>query len=189
MIDVGANEGLYTLLFVEMGATVISFEPDQTASQRLRFNLALNGYEADAREQAVYSSSGTVSLSSDRDTSIAIVDVSSDTHKMVTVSTTTIDDLVGDRHVRGIKVDVEGAELDVLCGDQRTMRDGRIGFFQLEWNDKAEDFGTSRSEIVEFIRSFGYSLCWPLDSGAFALCDDDIGSDVVAVRQAVSDES
>lgn len=183
VFDVGANEGLYTVLFAEMGAHVVAFEPDPRAAHRLRENLRLNAYSADVREQAVYSSTGLISFTSHLDTSNAIVDGGTADSSVHTVPTTTIDEVLGKRHARGIKVDVEGAELDVLIGAQQAMRDARIDVFQLEWNDMSSNFGTTRDEIAEYVRSFGYELYRPTADGDWAPTSSDIGTDVFAVRR------
>jgi FkbM family methyltransferase len=42
----------------------------------------------------------------------------------------TVDSLIGERHVVGMKVDVEGFEIDVLRGCTRALSERRIGLIQ-----------------------------------------------------------
>jgi hypothetical protein len=46
----------------------------------------------------------------------------------------TIDSVIGDRVVAGMKVDTEGFELKVLRGCARALAEQRIRLIQLEWN-------------------------------------------------------
>jgi hypothetical protein len=46
----------------------------------------------------------------------------------------TIDTLLGERTAAGIKVDVEGFEIEVLRGCHRALSTRRIMLIQLEWN-------------------------------------------------------
>ena len=45
-----------------------------------------------------------------------------------------IDSIVGKRTVAGMKVDVEGFEIDVLRGCERALSEHRVRSIQLEWN-------------------------------------------------------
>jgi FkbM family methyltransferase len=185
MLDVGANEGLYTILFAEMGAEVTSFEPDPTAAERLLKNLRLNGYSAEVRPEAVYSSTGHISFTSDRGTSNAIIDKTSGGQHTHMVPTTTLDEVLGSRHARGVKVDVEGAEFEVLKGAEIAMAEGRVDVFQLEWNDMSSSYGISREDIGQLLRSYDYELFRPRSDGSLTLTSTEIGSDVIAIRRGV----
>lgn len=52
-IDIGANAGIYTLTAAASGATVVAVEPNPKALERLRLNVALNGFEDRVRVEAV----------------------------------------------------------------------------------------------------------------------------------------
>ena len=47
----------------------------------------------------------------------------------------TIDSVIGDRVVAGMKVDVEGFEIDVLRGCEQALSEHRLRLIQLEWNE------------------------------------------------------
>jgi FkbM family methyltransferase len=135
VLDVGANVGAYTLLFsqwVGRAGRVVAFEPSPSAACSLRHHLDLN--EADNVEvidAAVSDHEGTAALYDDgfagRSSLIAVADCQS----AVTVKTTTIDGFCSQRSLTPdvVKIDVEGAEADVLRGARRTLASVRAAVF------------------------------------------------------------
>jgi FkbM family methyltransferase len=76
-----------------------------------------------------------------------------------TVEVVTIDELVGDRMIAAMKIDVEGFEEDVVEGAQRALRDHRIGYLQIECNDLSlTHYGRSSAPVWDLLRSCGYTL-------------------------------
>lgn len=64
ILDIGANTGIYALAAraVNPVAPVIAFEPIARIAERLRTNVALNGYDIDVVEAAVSDASGTATI-------------------------------------------------------------------------------------------------------------------------------
>jgi hypothetical protein len=105
------------------------------------------------------------------------------------VLVTTLDDVLGDRTAAGIKVDVEGFELDVVLGASRALGDQRIGILQLEWNSMArERFGRDRDEIARTLQDANYVLARPDGRGRLRPTMLDEGPDVFAVAPRLSDQ-
>jgi hypothetical protein len=75
--------------------------------------------------------------------------------EMRTVCTRTLDEVLGrvDLPVSFVKIDVEGHELDVLRGAERTMREQRPNLL-IEINNDLGDRPVE--EVFELIVSFGY---------------------------------
>jgi hypothetical protein len=94
----------------------------------------------------------------------------------------TVDSLVGDRRVHGMKVDVEGFEIDVLRGAARALAERRIGLIQLEWNEASwSAAGTDRRPVAELLAGHGYRLYRPdADGRLVAVADPGFGADVFA---------
>jgi FkbM family methyltransferase len=122
--DLGANIGLFSLLAARVvgpEGQVVSFEPDAAVASRLRRNVAKNGFaNITIVEAGVWSSSGMVSFisaapdSPDRGTGRF---VAGEAHSATAVECVALDDFVADHPgPDAIKCDVEGAELEVLCG-------------------------------------------------------------------------
>jgi hypothetical protein len=84
--------------------------------------------------------------------------------------------------VTGMKVDVEGFEIDVLRGAARALAEHRIGLIQIEWN-QASTFavGTDRRPIAELLADHGYRLFRPDEAGRLtSVTDPGFGADVFA---------
>ena len=66
----------------------------------------------------------------------------------------------GDRtdQIRFLKVDVEGAEYDVLRGAEPLLRAGRIDFLQFEYGGTFFDAGTTLRNVWSLLRRFGYRV-------------------------------
>lgn len=65
----------------------------------------------------------------------------------------TLDSIIGDRRVAGMKIDVEGAEHPALLGCADALRERRVRLLQLEWNSAAD-----RHPVAELLSRFGYRL-------------------------------
>src|ERR1700744_6152126 len=115
-VDVGANVGTYTIWAAELGAEVIALEPAADTFRLLQENIALNRYPVTAVRAAAGDHCGTARFTAGLDTGNRL---SSDGTALADL--VTIDSLVGGRRVAGMKVDVEGFELDVLRGAARAL--------------------------------------------------------------------
>jgi FkbM family methyltransferase len=181
-IDVGANVGSYSIWAAESGADVIALEPADETFGLLLENVALNGYRIDAIQAAAGSFCGTAHFTSGRDC-VNQFDPLGDARTRVV----TIDSLIGDRTVAGMKVDVEGFEIQVLQGCVRALAQERIGLIQLEWNAASEAaVGTDRLPVAEFLAHYRYRLFRPDSCGELLpVSEVGFGSDVFARPQHV----
>jgi FkbM family methyltransferase len=176
-IDVGANVGSYAIWAAEIGAEVIALEPAEDTFGLLQENFALNGYPVTAVKAAAGSACGSVRFTAGRDT-VNRIDPRGSTETAIV----TIDSLIGDRQVAGMKVDVEGFELEVLRGCERALSEHRIHLIQLEWNTASlAAVGTDRSPVANHLAAYGYSLCRPDPDGVLLPIEHpDFGADVFA---------
>lgn len=132
-VDVGANIGLYTLILSRVlgkRGKVLSIEPDPHYFQFLKRNIELNnGYNVATLNVAAWSHYEDLELtrhlsgSSPIDTSVSPADGVS-AH---TVRGRPLDDLLSESEIdpRLVKIDVEGAEYQVLLGMGSTLRSVR----------------------------------------------------------------
>ena len=176
-VDVGANVGSYTILAAELGAEVIAVEPAADTFGLLSENIALNGYPVRAVQAAAGSHCGTARFTSGLDAGNRLAVDGPAVTELVTV-----DSLVGDRRVHGMKVDVEGFEIDVLRGAARALAERRIGLIQLEWNEASwSAVGTDRRPVAELLAGHGYRLYRPdADGRLVEVADPGFGADVFA---------
>ncbi len=129
--DVGANIGYLALVaarIVGPQGRVVAIEPDAGCAAAIRANAALNGLDAiEVLEAAAASSSGVADLVVVRDrlwTRLASVGDHHDGEARVEVRTVALDDVERPPPTI-VKIDVEGAELEVLSGMTRLLRDVR----------------------------------------------------------------
>jgi FkbM family methyltransferase len=126
-LDIGANVGNHSLYAaLELGAPkVVAFEPTPSAFQICLYNVLLNGLSqrvavhplglSDARERA---SAQPAPARNSGATSLRIAASGE-------LELRRGDDEVGDEPIGFIKIDVEGAEMRVLAGLERTIRTNR----------------------------------------------------------------
>jgi len=126
--DVGANFGYYSMLAARNGAKVIAFEPDFALAEELQLHVKLNGLEGriELHRLAVFSRTGEVFLDpAGENTAHGSAHVCSSEipeTRSVRVRCTTLDDFVAEHLAPGLmKIDVEGAESDVLKGAEQAF--------------------------------------------------------------------
>src|SRR5450759_4047181 len=105
-LDIGANVGTYSVLAASLGATVIAVEAASDTAELLRENIALNDFAlVDVVQAAAGSVAGRTRFSKGLDSVNRI-----DPAGVREVDMVTVDALIGQPSVAGMKVDVEGFE-------------------------------------------------------------------------------
>lgn len=158
VLDVGANVGAYTLLFAQWAGRsgrVFAFEPSPSASRSLRRHLELNGAgNVEVIEAAVCDRQGAATLYDDGFGGRSSLMGSAEHRRGVTVRTTTIDVFCKERSLAPdvVKLDVEGAELDVLKGARRTLAAEKtvafVEFHPSVWRSRSMDASDIAREIA-----------------------------------------
>jgi FkbM family methyltransferase len=176
-VDVGANVGSYTIWAAELGAEVIALEPAADTFALLTENVALNGYQVRAIRAAAGAYGGTARFTAGQDAGNRL-----DASGPVETPLVTIDSIIRDRVVVGLKVDVEGFEIEVLRGCSAALSEHRIKLIQLEWNAMSQSaVGTDRRPIADLLAGHGYSLWRPNGAGLLApVTDPGFGADIFA---------
>jgi FkbM family methyltransferase len=159
-IDVGANIGYHTLIggrMVGPAGAAYAFEPNAVVRERLAANVALNGLDnvkVDGR--AMTRQSGTVRFyvskveHNDGVSSIIPGAALDGGHDVACVSLDDFSASLGGRRVDLLKIDVEGAELDVMEGGRRLLTgvDAPVLLF--------ESFAVE--PLLELLYRFGYQV-------------------------------
>jgi FkbM family methyltransferase len=176
-VDVGANVGSYSIWATELGAEVIALEPADDTFALLEENVALNGYPIKTIRAAAGAAQGIARFTSGRDCVNRL-----DPDGAAEIAVLTIDSIVGKRTVAGMKVDVEGFEIDVLRGCEEALSEHRVRLMQLEWNATSmQAVGTDRQPVADLLAKHGYSLYCADPEGSLApLTDLRFGADVFA---------
>jgi FkbM family methyltransferase len=183
-IDVGAHVGYFTLLAgrqVGPAGTVLSIEPNLVALEQLRQNVEHShlgnvhvahtacgdSYDPVRLYLHTDSNSSMASLSAANATSGAAVDV----------ACTTLDDLCQERglpRAHLVKIDVEGAELSVLRGMERILREVRpVIVLELEPH-LLEGFGATTASILTLLAGYDYRVS-PLGGHSNYVCRPEVG--------------
>ena len=160
VLDIGANVGFFSLLIAQRVGRigrVYAFEPVPSIFVRLKENIALNGFENIVPVPiAISSYSGKTNMTVYYGASSLFRRVSDE---FVEVPTERLDDFVereGIERVDAIKLDVEGAELHVIRGADKTIRRFKP-IMMVEINpDTLKAAGTTPQELFETIVSYGY---------------------------------
>jgi FkbM family methyltransferase len=124
VLDVGANIGYYSLYMLPRTSAIHAFEPDPRPLAVLRSNLA-GHLNAEAHALAIGKCIGKSSFILEPNSEVSHLAASSaqQNEELLEVDVTTIDHFVAERdlQITGIKIDVEGADLDVIEGAVKTL--------------------------------------------------------------------
>jgi FkbM family methyltransferase len=164
MYDVGAHIGLHALPFARAGAQVIAFEPDPESASRLRANAERNGLDDRVRVvEAAAWSEPSVSLPFRRGLPRSQGGVCWDGYQPVLASgeitairAVRLDDVTANDWPAPdiIKIDVEGAESEVLKGATETLQRHRPALI-VEVHTASE-----LALVSELLSSLFYSMLW-----------------------------
>jgi FkbM family methyltransferase len=165
-LDGGANIGAVTLPVAATGrAECLAFEPEPRNAARLAENAELNGLQnVTVIEAALWSAPGAVTLRVGGTTGTGThAVVEQDDEDMASIPATTIDELSerGRRAPDVVKLDVEGAELEVLRGAAATLEAGAIRELFVETHpQRLAERGASEGGLVSFLDGLGYRQAW-----------------------------
>ena len=178
-LDLGAHIGLFSVLLARsVGPTghVISFEPAPATAAVLRATVRCNhlGPVVSAREAALAGRRGEVELfeTGDECSNASSVVRTDRTAASVRVAATTLDDLVADERltVAVVKMDIEGAELDVLEGASALLSEQRPALAIEVHPRELATSGRDPREVFDVLVAHGYALTeegHPLDRASF----------------------
>ena len=175
VFDVGAYTGQLTLLFskfVGAAGQIHAFEASNVAFNRLKSICELAGCKnATLNHMAVAEKEGMVRLhvydnehlswSSLTDRPLQKYGVSAKSVGVEEVMATTIDAYCEKNRISCIdllKIDVEGAEYQVLLGARHMLEDKRILCCVFEFGQATFDMGNEPNEIEAYLRCLGYQI-------------------------------
>lgn len=167
VFDIGAHIGLFTVLtsrLVESAGRIFAFEPTPFTRGVLEDVVRLNNCESNVeiRPEAVSSEKGTATFF---DTGNLVSNANSlvrteRSQVGIEVPVTTVDDFVAEQQIRVdcLKIDVEGAELNLLRGAANLFRDQRpIARLGLHPESIASN-NQSLEEIWELLSGYRYRI-------------------------------
>lgn len=165
MVDVGAYIGWFTLLgarIVGPSGTVIAFEANRATCARLEGNLARNGFaNVTVCNVAVGDAAGRARIASRTAGNAGgdYVEFSRGAGGKDGVAAVRLDEILGDRPVRLLKIDIEGAEAKALRGAAALLARPDAPDIVLELTpDYIRAAGDDPAALVAQLRDCGYHL-------------------------------
>lgn len=163
-LDVGANYGTHSLLFLVAGVRAVAVEPNSQCHKRFHQFCASNHVQGEMLDLALGEKKSEVQLvypenetwlgsTLDEVAKKLFAEFPANT-KTITVSQTTLDHLVQEKDLPPdvIKIDVEGGELSVLEGGIQTLQKVKPILFFESWP------GPKRSPVFALLNKTGYQI-------------------------------
>jgi FkbM family methyltransferase len=162
VFDVGAHKGSYTefVLSELPGADCFLFEPNSELHKDLdkkynAFNILLGELRGVKTFYQCADKADELSSTYRRDV-FSEVEYNTEIKKCYTV-----DDFcesINVDHIDLLKIDVEGAELDVLNGAEKMLSDKKISFLQVEYGGTYPDAGITGLQVIQYLNGLGYKV-------------------------------
>lgn len=170
-IDAGAHIGRYTLKAakaVGSAGRVIAFEPDGENCRLLHDNCSINDYDwVEVEQYALGSENGSITLISGNDAATNTIlpdwyekmQPADDINfaKQIEVSVRRLDDILDEKEISSVdlmKVDVEGAEMQLFNGVTRSLKHSQIKSIICEVHSPV----VTMREVVQFLEHYNYKL-------------------------------
>jgi FkbM family methyltransferase len=159
-VDIGANIGVYTVLASAVArASSLAIEPVPESFAGLQRNIRMNGIDdmVQAENIAIGSEDGALSFTGNLDAVNHVLAAGEHCADVVTVQSTTLDRVVGDRSPTVIKIDVEGFEAKVLEGGTKTLSSPGLLAVVLETNESGRRYGLADEEVRRRMAEHGFT--------------------------------
>jgi FkbM family methyltransferase len=171
--DIGASIGFFTIIAAKLvtpTGSVYAFEPVPENAAHIRLNIALNNFHnVTVIAKAVCNTTGQGELlvtSHPGGATLSTTTKPADVKYAITIDLVSIDNLVFQQHwvpPAVVKIDVEGAEIDVLQGMRRTLHEFKpILIYEID-DGKKEPFRRKQEICNDFLRGLGYQIT-PLEN-------------------------
>ncbi|MFQ5696581.1 MAG: FkbM family methyltransferase, partial [Terriglobia bacterium] len=168
-VDAGCHLGYYTCLLAGLIGSkgrLLAFDANPASCAATRRNLTLNGLEdVEVVQAALGDRNGSVTfhVATDDQTGLSSLGPIELCKKTITVPMVTLESFLKERrvrHLRLLKLDVEGAEELVLKGLGRFLARGRVDFILVEcFDERLQLLGSSVDKVTRLLHQAGY-LCW-----------------------------
>lgn len=163
-VDVGANVGLFTVAAgrkVGDAGCIFAFEPAPETMAALTDTLRLNGLSSivTLHQSAAGRENGTAQLHVGRICGHSSLLPLEEKRETIDISIVALDDILGDRKVDLIKIDIEGWELEALEGLRKTLANNEHASVLMEFGiSHIKRAGSNPRTWVEKIRTFGLNI-------------------------------
>ena len=164
-LDIGANIGSYTVLALGSSKDnyAISIEPSAETVSLMRNNISINDMEqrCEIHNVGAGAAAGSASFINNKDTVNRVLtdneSLENQEDCVITIPIMTVDEIIQNRDVQVMKIDVEGLEYDVLVGAKDTLASPSLHAIIVELIGCDEKYGHSSDEAIGLIMSNGFS--------------------------------
>lgn len=157
VVDIGAWCGTWAWELYDYSRKIYTFEPSRAHFYCLEKNMSPLADKVVSHQVAIGDSSGSVDLIETDFTQAARIDDS----KIGKISMRTLDSFMIE-DVDLIKIDVEGFEMKVLKGAEKTLE--QCQYLMIELNNNSKKYGSSNKEIEAYLQDRGWHVLidhWP----------------------------
>jgi FkbM family methyltransferase len=157
-VDCGANIGIWTLVASSaVGPTgeVHAFEPNPHTFEKLSSNVLLSGMNPKLYNRPLGHVAAEFLFECHKSHNISSI-VAEDGDNVISVSAVTLDSILVGKHVDGMKIDVEGFEMNVLQGSENILEKSKP-WLCVEFNTiLAKVTRLADWDVHRFLRDMGY---------------------------------
>jgi FkbM family methyltransferase len=182
VLDIGAHVGYYSLLMagrVGKGGRVFAFEPNPAVRKYLERNVERNGCcQVTICPFALFGTKGLATLQGRDNLNVSLVPQLTPVEGAVRVEVfDRVRMTLGIDKVDLLKMDVEGAEMDILLGMREMLERDHPTLIIEVHTDLLIQFGHSEFELREYAGSFGYTVknIWSQVGATMILCKQEGG--------------
>ena len=150
-IDIGANVGLFSNIAIKNGLHVTAFEPHPDVRRVLKDNL--RGSNATIYPYGLSNKSTEVKLFISNEPGSHSLFLDSD--KFTSISTRPLDELISSK-IDLVKIDVEGAEMNVLMGMEELLKNSMPDIIIEVDKEHLKRFGKTPEDLFSFLVARGY---------------------------------
>lgn len=172
ILDIGANIGMTSMYFSQFASHVYSLEPSKKHSETFLKNMKDNNIEnVTLIQKALSHKNGTAKFyHPENQTMYSLNERVNVTGEFEEVTTITLDQLLIEtklNHIDLMKIDVEGAELEILCSEGFAKVADKIDVIVGEWHS----FSNANVNImIASLRDKGYKFDWTQGVQANVFC-------------------
>lgn len=167
-VDIGAHLGYFSLFASKIipDGQIFSFELDQINFNLLKKNIELNDCKnVEIYNNAVTDKPGKIEYKRDSDQPMPNIDMLGSTSinsngRIISVDSVVLDDFFKNRVVKPniVKIDVEGAEMNVLKGMKNLITNYKPMLFLEIHPDILPKFDSSVEEVISYLKRKGYKI-------------------------------
>lgn len=163
-IDVGACIGDYSLFASSIitNGHVYAFEPFKKSIEMFEENITLNGIKNISIYKGVASDkNGYERLSVEKESEVNHITHGKKTGNTIKIPSITLDTYIVENNIKQIailKIDVEGSEMKVLKGAEKSIQEKKIKKILIELNKNNQFFGTSNQKIITWLKKQQYNV-------------------------------